>query len=163
MKTLKKLYILKQSIVVVTMLVLLASCKTETKNSGNAAVTTTVATSGLRSEMTKPDKKKYYNNADDVVYEVKYKPDSFKLRTASSELIWKVKLYDAKIKISDNEENLNPFEIKKLENGEAKLEKNEETIARGLAASASDLVFQISTMPKEQQEILVAELKAKGF
>ena len=59
----------------------------------------------------KEDKRKYYTNGT-LTYEVKIKDDSYKLRDASSKLLWKVKTYPDKLKISDNEENLNPFEIK---------------------------------------------------
>ncbi|MGE0821721.1 MAG: hypothetical protein AB7G75_10870 [Candidatus Binatia bacterium] len=56
-------------------------------------------------------KRKYQNAAGETLYEVKYKGDGFKLRTADGRLLWKVKLKAEKIKISNNEENLNPFEI----------------------------------------------------
>lgn len=135
--------------------ILFVSCKTETK--------TTVSTGDLTAKMTKPDKKKYFNSSNTVVYEVKYKDDGFKLRTASSDLLWKVKLYENKVKISDNEENLDPYEIKKLDNGEAKLEKNDTTIERGTADNARNLVNSITGMPQDQKDILIAELKEKGF
>jgi len=138
--------------------ILFVGCRETSNGSGG-----TETASGLTSKMTKPDKKKYYNSSNAVVYEVKYKEDAFKLRTAASDLIWKVKLYDHKIKISDNEENLNPYEIKKLDNGESKLEKDDTTLERGTAAEARNLVYQIKVMPKDQQDIIVSELKDKGF
>jgi len=140
-------------ILVLLLASLLLGCKNETKTT----------TGGFTSEMTKSDKKKYYDSNQTVVYEVKYKDDSFKLRTASSDLLWKVKLYEKKVKISDNEENLNPYEIKKLDSGESKLEKNDTTIERSTAAEARSLVYKIDVMPKEQQEIIITELKEKGF
>jgi hypothetical protein len=47
-----------------------------------------------------------------VSYEVKSSDGGFKLRTADGRLRWKVKITPEKIKISDNEENNNPFELK---------------------------------------------------
>ena len=114
------------------------------------------------SKMTKADKKKYFDASDNVVYEVKYKEDGFKLRTASSQLLWKVKLYDKKIKISDNEENINPYEIKIMDNGEAKLVKNEEKIAR-TTNTATTLVNDIKEMAADQKIIIISELETKGY
>ena len=156
-------YLRKNKIQAISMFILcisllFVSCK---ETSGGGTSTTTVGE--LTSKMTKPDKKKYYNGSNTVVYEVKYKDDAFKLRTPSSDLIWKIKLYENKIKISDNEENENPYEIKKLDNGESKLEKADMTIERSTADEARNLVYKIKEMPKDQQEIIVQELNAKGF
>lgn len=131
------------------------SCKENTK---------VVAQDGTEytSKMTKADKKKYFDASDNVVYEVKYKEDGFKLRTASSQLLWKVKLYDDKIKISDNEENLNPYEIKMMEDGETKLVKNDEKISRTTAAPPT-LVNEIKEIAEDQKRIIIAELEAKGY
>jgi len=59
----------------------------------------------------KPNKHKFYTNGT-MVYEVKFKESSFKLRDKNSNLLWKVKIYPDKIKISDNEENENAYIIK---------------------------------------------------
>ncbi|MDD3000760.1 MAG: hypothetical protein PHF29_03295 [Candidatus Riflebacteria bacterium] len=48
-----------------------------------------------------------------LIAEVKRKSDSFKLFDESDNLLWKVKIKEDKIKISDNEENQNAFEIVK--------------------------------------------------
>lgn len=140
----------------------------------------------LTSKMTKADKKKYYNSSNNVVFEIKYKPDGFKLRTAASKLLWKIKLYDTKIKISDNEENLNPYEIKILSNQEAKLEKDGTVLARTSynidkkeqvissnttgapefykkSYAPSLLISQISEIPEQQKQILINELILKGY
>ncbi|MAQ75304.1 MAG: hypothetical protein CL613_03095 [Aquimarina sp.] len=138
------------------------------------------------SKMTKADKKKYFDANDNVVYEVKYKPDGFKLRTPSSTLLWKVKLYDQKIKISDNEENHNPYEIKIMGSNEAKLVKEDKTLARlkyeedaqgkklvitddsgskvvEAGYAPSYLVQYLSEIPKDQKDILINELVSKGY
>lgn len=58
-------------------------------------------------------KRKYTLGDDDtVLYEVKPGDDGFKLRNPDGSLRWKVKIAADKIKVSDNEENRNPFELK---------------------------------------------------
>lgn len=52
---------------------------------------------------------------------VKDKGQSFKVY-AGDELIWKVKLYDDKVKISDNEENKDPHQVKQRDGGTHKVE-----------------------------------------
>ncbi|WP_452222054.1 hypothetical protein [Lacinutrix salivirga] len=169
----------------------LLSCNSTTKNTTQTETTTTsVKNTGnaesYSSKMTKSDKKKYYDSNDNVVYEIKYKPDGFKLRTASSQLLWKIKLYDNKVKISDNEENLNPYEIKLGGTYVAKLVKNEEDLARtaydletkqqtiaspgdaqpdfySTSYSPSLLVNRIPEIAEDQKQILIKELKAKGY
>ncbi|MGM5630823.1 hypothetical protein O2K51_07950 [Apibacter raozihei] len=59
----------------------------------------------------KEGKRKYYTNGV-LSYEVKFAEGTFKLKNADSKLLWKIKIYPDKIKISDNEENLNPYEIR---------------------------------------------------
>lgn len=158
-----------------------ASCKESTPKTGSSSNSELSYTS----KMTKSDKKKYYNG-ETVVYEVKYKPDAFKLRTPSSKLLWKVKLYDTKIKVSDNEENLNPYEIKILGNNSAKLEKNGLVIARtsfNTEANTQDINFlesdksisfsqsyspillvkAIDALADDQKEIIMLELADKGY
>lgn len=167
------------------------ACNSSTKNSTTITETSVsengnTTSSAYTSKMTKSDKKKYYDSNNNVVYEVKYKDDGFKLRTASSDLIWKIKLYDNKVKISDNEENLNPYELKITDTYTAKLVKGEETLARtsynletkkqSIAAETdaqpdffdgsytiSVLVNRIPKIAKDQKEILIEELKAKGY
>jgi len=174
---------------------LFIACNSTTKKATNAEATAvtethsdteTVTSGAYTSKMTKSDKKKYFDGSKNVVYEIKYKTDGFKLRTPSSNLLWKVKLYDGKVKISNNEENLNPYEIKLTETYKAKLVKNDETIARtsydlgvkkqSVAAvndtepaffetsySPSLLLHRISEIPEDQKNILIQELKAKGY
>lgn len=169
------------------------SCKESTKNTvtnfdTNQTVSSTSEsnTEHYTSKMTKADKKKYYNSNGDVVFEIKYKPDGFKLRTASSKLLWKIKLYEQKIKISDNEENLNPYEIKILNTHEAKLEKGNQVLGRtsyntdkkeqvistkneatpvfiNKSYSHSLLVMKIPSIPEDQKQIIIDELILKGY
>ena len=182
--------LIKPTILLVFVSVLI-SCNTTTKSTSTESSTETSVSRSTQdgasytSKMTKSDKKKYYNGRT-VVYEIKYKSDGFKLRTASSNLLWKVKLYDDKIKISDNEENLNPYEIKITDTYEAKLVKNGESLARTsynleskqqtIASETDDqpdffsgsyspslLVNRIPEISADQKEILIKELKAKGY
>lgn len=60
----------------------------------------------------KGDKLKYYDQQNNFRYEIKYKESSFKIRDQNSSLLWKIKTYDNKIKLSNNEEMENPIEIK---------------------------------------------------
>lgn len=84
----------------------------------------TLMLDGSHAEVTTPDGARYvgeqkgdkrkWRRADGAAFaEVKAKgDDDFKLRTPDAVLLWKVKLTPDKIKISDNEENQNPFVLK---------------------------------------------------
>jgi len=130
------------------------------------------------------DKRKYANKNGDIVAEVKYKDDAFKVRTPSGDLLWKIKLYDDKVKISNNEENLNGYEIKLSNPDKAKLKKAEETLGeiklkienKMVEITSSTKSFTIDTkkmslaygvllideIPENLQYIIMAELFAKG-
>jgi hypothetical protein len=75
------------------------------------------------------DKSKYYNQKGDLVAEVKYKDDSFKLKDSNGTLLWKVKIKEGKIKISDNEEGEGAYEIKENEAGKYKVKLGEEQLS----------------------------------
>lgn len=146
------------------------ACKQSEKGTTDYKTSTSVSQDEVyTSKKTKADKKKYYDANDNVVYEIKYKPDGFKLRTATSKLLWKIKLYDDKIKISDNEENLNPYEIKIINGEEAKLVKDDAKIVRLTNEkvngdySPSLLINEISEIPEDQKRIIIGELALKGF
>ena len=62
-----------------------------------------------------------------------------KVRTPDGKLRWKVKLGDAKIKIADNEENKNPFEVK-----------------------TKEAVLALNAIPPIERYVIVAELLARG-
>jgi len=186
--------VIYKSLAILTLSVML-SCNSTTKKetetitetTANESNTSTPLSAGTyTSKMTKPDKKKYYNSSNDVVYEVKYKPDGFKLRTASSQLLWKIKLYDDKVKISDNEENLNPYEIKIGDTYKAKLVRDGKELAKtsyDLESKVQSILAQGHSQPlfyegsysiaylvdliedinADQREIIIDELKAKGY
>lgn len=67
-------------------------------------------------------KRKYHIDSGAVLFEVKPGDDAgFKLRTVDGKLRWKVKVTAEKIKISDNEENERPFELKLRDAGRVKV------------------------------------------
>ncbi len=174
---------------ILILFLIIQSCKKATNEVTPETQKTQVVdnSTGYSSKMTKSDKKKYYNKNGSVAYEIKYKTDGFKLRTESSQLLWKIKLYESKIKISDNEENLNPFEIKIMGTYEAKLVKNEIKIAKTkydlktqtqtvtyidkskkgssktMSYSPGVLINCIAQIPEDQKQIIINELIEKGY
>jgi hypothetical protein len=67
----------------------------------------------LRGATRDTGKRKYTLGGGPVLYEVKPNDEGgFKLRTPDGKLLWKVKVTAEKIKISNNEQNENPFELK---------------------------------------------------
>jgi len=139
----------------------------------------------LRSER-KGDKRKYYLEGGGQVAEVKYKDDSFKVRTPSADLLWKIKLYDDKVKISDNEENLNPYTLRPREDDrvkvkldpddigqinfyrdESRIKVKDATDAERFAShtdrySAAYGVLLMDNIPAQEKYIIMAELMAMG-
>jgi len=114
-------------------------------------------------------------------YAVKFSDDGFKLRDHNEELLWKVKLYEDKVKIADNEEMTNAYEIKLKEEGRIKLEKNESLLTelrqnadaewfqvnehyrtQGTGLSLAPAILLIEELKEVEKFILMAELKAKG-
>lgn len=64
---------------------------------------------------------------NEMVYAVKMDDDGFKLRDSKEQLLWKIKLYDDKLKVANNEEMTGAYEVK-LRDGKLKLEKNDTEI-----------------------------------
>lgn len=137
----------------------------------------TVNNRNITGRLSKNEKTKYYNESGDVIAEVKYKETGFKLRKPDGTLLWKIKVKENKVKVSDNAENQNPYEIKKKEggykvkrmeqeygkvtfdgnhvkvkskSGTYKLESNIDSYAYG--------VLSIDEIPAEHRMIIVAEL-----
>jgi hypothetical protein len=88
----------------------------------------------MKARMKKPGSRKYKElvgtDEKTLIAEVKIKDNSFKLVDENDKLLWKVKIKEGKAKISDNEENKNPFVIKKSEDKVKVKDKNEKEIAR---------------------------------
>jgi hypothetical protein len=66
----------------------------------------------LHAQLQNDGKRKYARQGEGMVMEVKPGDDGFKLRSADSHLLWKLKLKDNGIKISDNEENAKAITLK---------------------------------------------------
>lgn len=132
----------------------------------------------------KGEKRKYATQSGNIVAEVKFKSEAFKLRTADGKLLWKVKLYDDKVKISDNEENKNPYQIKLSSSEKAKLKHNDQELGTirfrpdkqhieinsagvSLVVAAEKLslaygVFLIDELSEAEKFVIAAELLSKG-
>jgi hypothetical protein len=125
-------------------------------------------------------KRKYRAGGGPVLFEIKPGDAGFKLRTESGQLRWKVKLSDDKIKISDNEENQNPFELKLKEGDRVKvMAPGERQLGSVRGSSVEDAskkelfrvdgspsaaygVLLLDAIPEDQRYILLAELLARG-
>jgi len=108
----------------------------------------------------------------------------FKLNTTNGQLLWMVKIYEDKVQISDDEENENPYEIKRTESGKVKVYHQNREI--GEAKQSKDVVIVkagesevlripakqnsigyailgIQQIPFDERYILMAELLARGL
>ncbi len=139
----------------------------------------------LRGSMRGTGKRKYEIEGGPLIAEVKADNDAFKIRSADGRLLWKVKLAADKIKISDNEENLNPYVLKLREDG-WKVEESESPIgevkfyadrgkikvkdngdaelfeSNGDRPSAMYGVMLMRRIPETERSIIMAELVARG-
>jgi hypothetical protein len=139
----------------------------------------------LRGEMRSNGKRKYEMEGGKVIAEVKADEDAFKLRSIDGKLLWKVKLDPDKIKISDNEENQNPYELK-MRDDDVKVEENQTELGKvnfysdrakvkvkdaggaELFESNTDQrsvaygVLLMSRIPDTERYIIMAELLARG-
>jgi hypothetical protein len=141
----------------------------------------------LRGDPRDSGKRKYTIDGGAVTYEVKSSEGGFKLRTADGKLRWKVKIAPEKIKISDNEENNNPFELKVREGDRTKVvapgdrelgnvrfdrgaSKTEIENAAGItqfrvddpAPSGAFGVLLLDGIPATERAILLAEILSRG-
>ncbi|MGD1843277.1 MAG: hypothetical protein ACFB0B_20645 [Thermonemataceae bacterium] len=133
----------------------------------------------------KGEKRKYKDDTDFTILEIKSKePQKMKLNTNDGRMLWKLKISGSKIKISNNEEGENPFELKQndegkikvkyqgkelgsvqLSEGKVKIKKAEEeafTIATDQNSYAFALMV-IDEIPAEEKYVLMAELLARGL
>ncbi len=140
----------------------------------------------VRGEMKDSEKRKYTVEGGNQIAEVKAKEaDGFKVRTPDGKLLWKVKIDSDKIKISDNEENQNAFELKKKDDGgkielgenklgEVKFYKDKQKVKvkdasdKELFDSNTDKysiaygVLVLDKIPEELRFIILAELLARN-
>ncbi|KAF1081692.1 MAG: hypothetical protein GQF41_2032 [Candidatus Rifleibacterium amylolyticum] len=121
------------------------------------------------------------------VAEVKLEPDSFKIVDESEKLLWKVRIKDGKIKISDNEDGNNSWEIKSksadkseirnasgeeignvkfyADNGKLKVKdaaNKEILVSKDLKASAAPGVIMFSHIPLKHRVVIISELLRMG-
>lgn len=126
-------------------------------------------------------KRKYTLDGSPVMFEIKPNEKGFKLRSADGTLQWKVKAAAEKIKVSNNEENQNPFELKMSEEGVKVVAPGEKLMGRVRSdaqqivivdgagketlrvdgpRSAAFGVLLLNDIPLPQRYILMAELLA---
>lgn len=77
----------------------------------------------LRGALKGSGKRKYALDNGAEVLEVKSGDGSFKVRKSDGSLLWKVKMDPNKIKVSDNEQNLNAVEIRNGSKGVLDVDK----------------------------------------
>ncbi|MFN7990383.1 MAG: hypothetical protein U0529_23140 [Thermoanaerobaculia bacterium] len=165
--------------------------------SAGGSKTVTVVEKGSSIEITLPngqtlvgeasgEKRKYRpGSGGPARLEVKPGENGFKLKTTDGKLLWKVKIDDDKIKVSDNEENANPYslktkyadKVKVVDAAEKELaevrfaaEKTKVKAADGTELwetssprrrSASFGVLAIEKIPEEHRAVLMAEILAR--
>ncbi len=135
---------------------------------------------------------KYKESADGAeekvqVAEVKLEPDSFKIVDESEKLLWKVRIKDGKIKVSDNEDGNNSWEIKSksadkseirnaageeignvkfyADNGKLKVKdaaNKEILVSKDLKASAAPGVIMFTHIPLKHRVVIISELLRMG-
>lgn len=130
--------------------------------------------------------KRAYLSHGDLIAEVKQNDDDgFKLKGPDGALLWKVKLTDEKIKVSNNEENLHPY-VLRMEDDLVKVKDDEKEIGRvrfrqdslvavlqdgsgvasrnvkGSARSGAYGVLLMERVPYAERLIIMAELLARG-
>lgn len=134
------------------------------------------------------DKRYYHRGAGGpALVEVKSESVGFKLRAPDSKLLWKIKIGDDKIKVSDNEQNANAWAIKtdhadkakivdpdehaigevkfSKETGKIKIKDGsdaEQFVVEAGKFSAAYGVLLMSGIPRESALVIVAELMARG-
>lgn len=138
---------------------------------------------------TKGDKRFYHQGSigGPAFVEVKISDAGFKVRTPDSQLLWKIKVADDKIKVSDNEENLNPWTLKTKYDDKVKVEDPSERevgevkfsadtgkikvkdasdrelfVLRAGKRSAAYGVLLMSAVPEQYRDVIIAELIARG-
>jgi hypothetical protein len=151
-------------------------------------IVTGTGRTALVSESKDTGKRKYYDASGTQLAEIKSSDGGFKLRAPDGALRWKVKIADDKVKVSDNEENLDPWVLKTGYPDKAKILDPSETeigvvrfatapsptrvrTASGAdswtvengRASAAWGVLMMDTVPRDHQAIIIAELLSRGL
>lgn len=151
---------------------------------GDGAIEVSFSEGGQKTTLqgvSKDGVKRKYSSGGTVLFEVKGDDDGFKLRTPAGGLLYKIKFYDDKVKVSDNEENANPFELKTREGnrikvmapgdkemGDVRSNTVEDAAGKklfevtGRPGSAGYGVLLLDRMPAAQRFIVFAELVSRG-
>lgn len=145
------------------------------------------ATTTLTGETKDTGKRKYYDPSGAQLVEVKSSDTGFKVRRPDGTLLWKVRISDDKIKVSDNEENANAWAVKtgypdkakvldpsEAEVGEVRFARDPSP-ARVRTASGADAwtiegsggsgawgVLLMDAVPANHRAIIIAELLSRG-
>lgn len=122
-----------------------------------------------------------------LVAEVKLQPDSFKLVDENEKLLWKVRIKEGKVKVSDNEDGNNSWEIKTksadkseirnqngdeignvkfyANNGKLKVKDAANTeilVSKDLKSSAAPGVILFTDIPLKHRVVIISELLRMG-
>ncbi len=133
--------------------------------------------------LSKNGKSKYRDQSNVNRYEVKYSDDGFKLRDSNGNLLWKLKYKADKIKLSNNEEMKNAYDIKQkgekiivtqndnpvdsLNLGSGSVPaviktSNRTLVISGPTRSPAFALLRFSSIPAELQMILITEVLLSG-
>ncbi|MEM9857910.1 MAG: hypothetical protein AAF843_11155 [Bacteroidota bacterium] len=129
----------------------------------------------------KADKRKYFDQNDQLRYTVKYKQDGFKLNAQDESLRWKIKLFDDHLKISNNNEMAGSYRIGFSRSNKMKVKKDDLEVAtlrvkegdtfitikdkynlRNFGNSLALGILLIDSIPENEKIILCAELIKKS-
>jgi hypothetical protein len=131
----------------------------------------------------KDDKSKYRNENNRNLYEIKYSDDGFKLRDPNGQLLWKLKYKESRLKIAENEEMTQAYEIR--QNGQEVEIKKEEKVLQSIDLGSASVpvliktnreslmvsgptknysfaILAIEEIPADQQLILISEVLLSG-
>jgi hypothetical protein len=136
-------------------------------------VTSGGRTQHLRGTSRDSGKRKYTLDNGPVFLEVKPHEEGFKVRDPNGTLRWKVKIDGDKVKVSDNEQNANPFVLKNgkvLDANEQELGRvqdgqvtgaNKSIVYRFTAPTTAPGVLLMAKIPAQQQAVIIAELLSR--
>ena len=120
-------------------------------------------------------------------YEIKASDEGFKLKSADGKLLWKIKYKEDKLKVSDNEENAHPYELKRKAADRIGVERDEKELGKVLFDAASKVVtvktsngdkllqasaeklssffalFLLDQIPAEERAILMTEFALRNL
>lgn len=150
----------------------------------NGSLTVKVDNRTIEGRVKNKEKRIYSTDGYDFIEVKAYEDGKFKLKTTNGQLLWKVKLYEDKVKISDNEEGENPYEIKRKESGKIKVYHQGKEVCEAkqdgdvIVVKAGDsVVLRIPSkqnsmgyailgaqqIPFDERYVLMAELLARGL